>query len=266
MEKAQIIFLGSGGGRKIIASQERATGGFVIQTGKEQIHVDPGPGAVVQAARFGIDITETTIILVSHFHIDHCNDVNTMINAITFGGKEEKGTLVTNELNERSNLTKFHMDAIKKHYQIKPGDKTEINKIVVNATRTEGHDDESTVGYKIFTPDFVLGYTSDTSFFPKLIDEFKGCDIMIINVLKPKNKKLKGHLNSDDVVKILKKVKPRLAVIQHFGNSMLKANPIYEARDIQKESGVQTIAAQDGLILDTLSYSTKLNQKTMNLY
>jgi len=29
---------------------------------------------------------------------------------------------------------------------------------------------------------------------------------------------------------------------------------------------VQTIAAQDGLILDTLSYSTKLNQKTMNLY
>lgn len=265
MEKSNIIFLGSGGGRKITASQQRATGGFVLQVGKEQIHVDPGAGAIVRAAQFGIDTRNTSMILVSHFHIDHSNDVNAIIDAITFGGKESGGVLITGEFSEKDNLTEFHRNAIKKHIQLKPSEKSEMGDIIVKATKTEGHGAD-TVGYKIFTPKFVLGYTSDTSFFPELAKEFKDCDILIVNALKPKNKKLKGHMNSEDVAKFLKDVKPRLAVLQHFGNSMLKANPLYEAREVQKQSGVQTIAAQDGLIVDTLTYSTSLKQKTMNLY
>ena len=265
MEKSQIIFLGSGGGRKVAVSQARATGGFVINVNGKQIHVDPGPGAIVRAAQFGVDIRDTDIILVSHFHVDHSNDVNAIINAITFGGKEKKGILVTSELNEMSNLTHFHMNAVKKCFQFKQGDKTEVNKIIIKATKTERHN-TCDIGYKIFTPDFVLGYTSDTSFFPKLIDEFKGCDILIVNTLKPKGMKLKGHMNSDDVIKLLKGVKPKLAILQHFGSSMLKSNPLYEAREIQKESEVQTIAAKDGLVIDPSSYSASLKQKTVNLY
>ena len=265
MEKAQIIFLGSGGGRKVTSAQTRATGGFVIQVDDEQIHVDPGVGAVVRAAQFGVDISNTTIILVSHFHIDHSNDANAIINAITFGGKEKKGVLITGKFEDDGNLTTFHKNAVNKYIKLKPGDKTEVGKIIIKATKTKGHDVES-VGYKIFTPKFVLGYTSDTSYFPGLTEEFKGCDIMIMNTLKPKGMKLKGHMNSDDIVKLLKNVRPKLAILQHFGSSMLKANPVYEAREIQKQSGVQTIAAQDGLVVDTLSYSTKLKQKTMNLY
>ena len=265
MEKAQIVFLGSGGGRKVTASQARATGGFVVQVGKEQIHVDPGPGAVVHAMQFGVDIKDTTMILVSHFHVDHSNDVNALIDAVTFGGKEKKGVLVTGESSKKDNLTDFHKSVIEKYVKLRAGGKTELRKIVVNATKTEGHEAD-TIGYKIFTPKFVVGYTSDTGFFSKLVDEFKGCDILIVNTLKPNGMKLKGHMNSDDVVKLLKGVKPKIAVLQHFGSSMLKANPVYEAREIQKQSGVQTIAAQDGLVIDTLSYSSSLKQKTINLY
>lgn len=265
MKKHNLIFLGSGGGRRIIASQARATGGFVIQAGKEQIHVDPGPGAVVRAVQFGVDVRNTSILLVSHFHVDHSNDVNAIINAVTFGGKEKKGFLVTCEITEKCNLTKFHCNAVAKHIKAKPGDKIKVGNIVIKATKTNDHDKKA-VGYKIFTPKFVLGYTSDTGFFPGLVNEFKGCDILIVNTLKPKNMKLKGHMSSDDVVKLLKGVKPKLAILQHFGRSMLKANPVYEARDIQKKSGVQSIAAQDGLVIDPSSYSANLKQKTMNFY
>jgi len=265
MQKSQIVFLGSGGGRKVIATQERATGGFVIQAGGEQIHVDPGPGAVVHAKRFDVNVKETSMVLVSHFHVDHCNDINVLANIMTFGGKEKKGVFITGEFDNQCNLTDYYRDSVEKHVNVKQGDKVEWKDIIVRATSTQGHKID-TIGYKIFTPDFVVGYTSDTDFFPKLVDEFKGSDIMVVNTLKPKNMVLKGHMNSDDVVKLLEGVKPKLAVLQHFGQSMLKANPVYEARYIQKKSGVRTIAAHDGFVVDPLTYSTSLKQKTINLY
>lgn len=262
---AKIIFLGSGGGRKVTATQERATGGFVIKFGKEQIHVDPGPGALVFAKQFGVDVRETTAVLVSHFHVDHSNDVNAVIDAITFGGKDKKGILATGTVTQRDLLSDFHKESIGKHAQLKPGDKVNIGNIIVKATKTFGHDVD-TVGFKILTPEFVLGYTSDTSYFKELSDEFKGCNIMIVNTLKPSGKSINGHLSSVETAKLLKEVKPKLAILQHFGRSMLEANPMYEARSVQRESGIQTVAAQDGLIINPISYSANTNQKIVSLY
>ena len=59
----------------------------------------------------------------------------------------------------------------------------------------------------------------------------------------------------------LKKVKPKLAVIQNFSEKI--SNPIYHARKIQKETGVQTIAANDDMTIDLDSYSALNNQKTL---
>ena len=47
---------------------------------------------------------------------------------------------------------------------------------------------------------------------------------------------------------------------------MLEANPIYEAREIQKQTEVQTIAAKDGLMINPLSMSISLRQKSLNQY
>jgi len=251
MNNAKIIFLGSGGGRKVTASQARATGGFVVQTNDEQIHVDPGPGALVRAAQFGVDVKNTTIILVSHFHVDHSNDANALVDAITFGGKEKHGVLITGDGCEDYNLTNFHKNTIEKYVHLKHGEKTQIGEVWIEATKTFGHG-IGNVGYKIITPEFVLGYTSDTSFFPELVDEFKGCNVMVINVLKPKGSSIFSHMNSDDVVELLKGVKPKMAILQHFGRSMIEAGPASEAGEIQGKSFVKTIAAQDGLVIDIL--------------
>ncbi len=53
---------------------------------------------------------------------------------------------------------------------------------------------------------------------------------------------------------MISQVRPRLAIITHFGLEMLKADPLNEAREIQRITGVQTIAAQDGLIVSPGSY------------
>src|SRR5579872_3926013 len=45
----EILFLGTGGARFVVARQIRASGGMWMRFGKTQIHVDPGPGALVRA-------------------------------------------------------------------------------------------------------------------------------------------------------------------------------------------------------------------------
>jgi len=44
-----IRFLGTGGARFVVAKQIRASGGMWMRFGETQIHVDPGPGALVRA-------------------------------------------------------------------------------------------------------------------------------------------------------------------------------------------------------------------------
>jgi phosphoribosyl 1,2-cyclic phosphodiesterase len=86
-----------------------------------------------------------------------------------------------------------------------------------------------------------------------------------LNIVHPFNNK-ENQLSSDDAVKIINKVKPKLTIITHFGIKMLKADPLYEAREIQKKTGVQIIAAKDGMVINPISYSAGLRQRTLTMY
>ena len=86
--------------------------------------------------------------------------------------------------------------------------------------------------------------TKSSIFTPKLTFP---SNVLIANVLRPGSDKWKTHMCSDDAAKLASRVRPELLIIQHFGAKMLKVKPLYEARDIQKASGVRTIAATDGL-------------------
>ncbi len=75
---------------------------------------------------------------------------------------------------------------------------------------------------------------------------YKDTNLMILNVLRPRSESLKWHLCSEEVIKILKEIKPQSALITHFGMKML---PSFrrEAQYIQEKTGVKTIAARDGM-------------------
>ena len=68
-----------------------------------------------------------------------------------------------------------------------------------------------------------------------------------MDVLRPEGAGLPGHLSTEDAIRIGKEAKPKLIVIQHFGMKMLQAGPAREAQKIQRETGIRTIAAEDGM-------------------
>jgi ribonuclease BN (tRNA processing enzyme) len=91
-----ILFLGSGGARFVVARQLRASGGMWMYFGETQIHVDPGPGALLRALNHvpPCNPRELDAIVLSHKHLDHSSDVNAMIEAMTSGGFRRRGTVL----------------------------------------------------------------------------------------------------------------------------------------------------------------------------
>jgi hypothetical protein len=59
--------------------------------------------------------------------------------------------------------------------------------------------------------------------------------------------RIKWHLCSDDLISLLKEVKPELAVIMHMGMLFLRHSPEKEAARIKEETGVQTMPGYVGL-------------------
>lgn len=255
MAESKIIFLGTGGGRIVVANQIAATGGFVIQLHGYQIHVDPGPGALVRAKQFGVKVPKTDIIYVTHHHIDHVNDLNAIVDAITLGGINKKGilistpTVINGSEKELAWIQPFYKEKLKQCIAAKPGDAVNIGQLKFIATKTK-HDIKENIGMRIDAPDISIGHTSDTCFFPELTEEFKGVTVLIMNVLRPGKDHWKTHFCSEDAINLINAVRPELAIIQHYGAKMLRSSPIYEAREIQRRTGVRTIAAVDGTKID----------------
>jgi ribonuclease BN (tRNA processing enzyme) len=124
----------------------------------------------------------------------------------------------------------------------------------------------TSIGFKFYAEKFVVSYTSDTEYCKELVEDHKDSDVIVINCKYPSGLIQKGHLNSEDVVKFLQKTKPKLAILTHFGIKMLDADPIYEAREIQKKTTTQVISARDGMVVNPVSYAASLKQKKLSSF
>ncbi len=264
-----IIFLGTAGDSIIYGKQYRGSGGIIIKTPNTQLHLDPGPGSLVRAAQMKINIRETTGILVSNTTILKSNDLNALINGMTYSGLDHKGVIIADKKvieGDEENpplINRECLSFVEKAIGLEVGKKAAINDIEVHAVKTFGTE---SVGFKIITPNYVIGYTSDTEYRAELAEEFKDINIFIVNCKNPEGVKEKGTLNTLDVIKLVEKIKPDLTILTGFGIKMLEHDPINEARKIQKTTSHQTMAAKDGLIINPNSYSAFNKQSRLKSY
>ena len=269
--QSRIIFLGTGGSQAVGAKQYRGTGGIIIQTGDHQFHLDPGPGALVKCAEYGVNPRETTAIFATHAHLNHCNDINVLLEGMTHAGLDKRGLLVANKtLFEGGQgftpyITPYHQRCVERNIVFEKNQRLGIDNFEIHAIPAV-HADTNAIGLKFFTPHFVLAYTGDTKFTKEAIPFYKGVDILVLNTLNPSNVDDGSNLNIDDAIKIINLAQPRLAIITHFGIKALKADPLMMARNVQRGTETQTIAAKDGMVINPVSYSAGIRQKTLNLY
>lgn len=263
-----LVFLGNKGSDALNYSD--GSGGFILKVNDFQVHVDPGPGILNKARDAKVNLSNASCILVSHNHLSHCNDLNLLIDLMTYRGLDNRGILIGDESviygsdKERPYLGKKQEKYLERYMVLKQGSKAKIGTLRIHGLKVN-HFDRG-IGFKIQTEHFNLIYTGDTKYYKEMKEEYKDCNLLIANCVKPFDSKDDYNLTADDVVKIVEDVKPQMVIVTHFGRKMLEHNPIIVAREISRRTGVQVVAAKENMSIDPLSYSAALKQKSLEFY
>jgi len=255
-DKVEIVFLGTGGGRFATITQKRRTAGIRIVSDSLNLHLDPGPGALVHSIDEGLDPQKLNAVFVSHSHPDHYTDAEVLIEAMTRGMTKKRGMLVASksvlsgsDVCEAS-ISKYHQQMPQQKIEAVPNLKFQVGDVNVLVTEAR-HTDPDAVGFRFETRDFGdFAYTSDTEYFKGIGKYYEDVRLLMLCVMRPAGKPWKGHMTTNDAIKIVEETRPEQAVLTHLGMQMIFKGPANEAKLVKDKTGVPTVAAVDGMRID----------------
>jgi len=266
--QARLLFLGTGGDSQVMAKQHRSTGGIIFNVDNLQFHINPGPGAVVMSKMMGLNLRETTAILVTKNDILTVGGANAIISGMTHDGLDKRGILISPTdvvSSEESFITPKYKGCLEKTMSVANTNKIGISDVDIEIIEMDSSKEEL-CGYVFSTGKFKLGIVPDTGFFEGMGEKYEGCEILVLNILNPMNVNQKDHLNTIEAQKIIIESKCQLAILTGFGMKMLQSETLYEARELQKATNVQVIAAKDGMTINPVSFASTVRQKNLRGY
>ncbi len=244
-----IHFFGTTGNKDIFFKKIREPGGLYLSIDNTNIILDPGVNTFYKYINTYEDKLDG--IILSHVHIDHANDLNIFVELMTEGGEEKKGTLLLpTQAIENQVLQSYLKEFPQYMYMIEPGTKYKIKNIEIVSSIEHKHGVE-TYGFVIKSKKHHIGVVTDTAYFPELLESYKGCDILIMNVPYYLNDKVKPkHLDIPAVEEFMKAIKPKKVILTHFNSNILRANPSLIAENLSKKYNIDVIGAKDDMILE----------------
>lgn len=253
-DSSYIKFLGTAGARFVVARQLRYSAGVFINIHGRNIILDPGPGTLLRAAksRPPIDLERLDAIILSHKHIDHSNDINILIDAMTEGGLKRRGKVFApGECidGEDAVILRYLRGYPEQIVELKEANEYKIDENLVFRTSISHQHGAQTYGIKFTFAGKVISFLVDTRFFPQLIDAYRDSDLLVINLVryKPHSSADVMHLTAQDAERIIASIGPKTTILTHFGLSMLRAGPLKVAEELSKKTGTKVIAANDGM-------------------
>lgn len=248
-EKTRVVMLGTG---TPLPDPNRAGPSTAIVVDTSAYIIDAGTGIVRRAAAArekGVQALEPTnlrIAFLTHLHSDHTLGLPDLIlTPWTMGRKEPlelygpPGTraMVNHILQafavdietrteglEQSNKTGYKVNV----HEIKAGVVYKDGRVTVTAFPSK-HGSMAAFGYRFRTPDRIIVVTGDTSPTNAIIENCRGCDILIaeaytkasFDLVSPawQQYRLAFHTSAQQLGEIASEAKPGLLILSHRGNA-----------------------------------------------
>ena len=242
----RITFLGTGGARVLVFKQLLASGGLWIEQADTRLSLDPGPGALVQATKRKLDPTKLDAILLSHRHLDHSGDANSMIEAMTTGGFNKRGSILAprDAYDDDPVILKYLRGYVRETLVIEEGVSYQFGGVIVSTPVRHRHPGE-VYGFVFESPGCRWSYIADTKYFPELADHYRA-DVIIMHTVRMEESGIQ-HLSIPDAKRLIEAIRPKTAILTHFGMTIWRAKPWLVAEQLSQETGVEVLAARDGM-------------------
>jgi phosphoribosyl 1,2-cyclic phosphodiesterase len=239
--------MGTAGARFMVAKQLAASGGLFLEDGDARICLDPGPGAVVQYTKRKVDLAKLDAIVISHRHLDHCGDVNVMVEAMTEGGFHRRGRLFcpSDALDDDPVVLRYLRQFPEEVVRLAPETAYTVKDLSFTTSPRHKHQVE-TFGFRFGDK---LGWVTDSAYYDGIAEQHRA-DVMIIHVVLMQCRAELPHLCLDDAERIIREAKPRLAILTHFGMTVWRAHPWELAAELSQRLGTEVRAARDGMRLE----------------
>ncbi len=247
-----IKFIGTAGARFVTISQTRASGGTWVSFEGTNILVDPGPGSLVKCleATPRLDPATLDAIIVTHKHIDHSNDINIIVEAMTKGGSQKRGIvfLPGDMLGGDSIFLQYAQKLPERIVSLKEKEKYQVGRISFTAPLKHTHSMVETYGLKFTFGGKTVSFIIDTKYSKELAGAYKA-DVVIINTVFIDPLEHVDHLSVKEAGRIISEMRPQKAILTHFGRDVLKYGPEELSKALARECGIEVMAAQDGMSL-----------------
>lgn len=245
-----ITFLGTAGARFMVSSQLLASGGLWLNLSGTEILIDPCPGCIVQFTKRKLKADKLSAIILSHRHLDHSADVNIMIEAMTQGGRKRRGRLFApaDALETEPIIFSYLKDYLEGIEVLQEGKSYSVGNISFVTPVRHIHSVE-TYGVLFTTAEHTFSYIADTRYFDGLCRSYSS-ELLIINVVMLEANHPYDHLSVPDAEHIITELKPKVAILSHFGMTIWQAKPWEIAQRLSQQTGVRVLAARDGMKFD----------------
>jgi len=242
----------------MVIRQLLASGGLWLNLGGMEILLDPGPGCLVQSTKRKLKADKLSAIILSHRHLDHSADVNIMVEAMTQGGLKRRGYLFapTDALETEPVIFSFLKEHLEGVNVLQEGKSYSIGNVSFTTPIRHMHPVE-TYGMLFRTAEHTFSYIADSRYFDGLCQSYGG-ELLIINVVFLESRPFVDspfklpvdHLSVPDAERIIGELKPKVAILSHFGMTMWRARPWEIAEKLSQKIGVRVLAARDGMRFD----------------
>jgi phosphoribosyl 1,2-cyclic phosphodiesterase len=247
-----IKFLGTSGARFVMIKQLRASGGIWVSSGGTNVLIDPGPGSIVRcaASKPRLDPSTLDAIILTHRHLDHSGDINVMIEAMTEGGFKKRGIVFcpSDALSFDPVILKYALGFPQEIKIIEPDKTYRVGNFEFETSMKHIHPVQ-TFGLKFDLSGTSVSLLTDTRYFREL-ESFYKTDMVIFFVVFVEPRQGVDHLSLQEASELICALRPKKAILTHFGMQMLNAKPHLLAKKIAHDSGVEVIAAYDGMRLE----------------